>query len=79
MTISGFVAQVAVWALVGLISAVPGGDARFSGPIAEIVVPATCFGLVGLPLFGFLFSRAYSPAEPVEATNQGEVLAPKGS
>lgn len=72
MMISGFVAQVAVWAVIGLISAILGGDDRFNGPIAEIIVPAACFGLVGLPLFGFLFSRAYSPTEPVTATDQAE-------
>ena len=69
MIISGFVAQVVVWAFIGLISAVSGG---FNGPLAEIVVPAVCFCLVGLPLFGFLFSRAYSPTEPDETTNQAK-------
>lgn len=72
MMISGFVAQLAVWAVIGLISSILGGDDRFNGPMAKIVVPATCFGLVGLPLFGFLFSRAYSPTEPADATDQAE-------
>ncbi len=79
MMISGFVAQLAVWAVIGLISAILGGDDRFNGPMAEIVVPAACFGLVGLPLFGFLFSTAYSPSEPLAATDQAEqAAAPNG-
>jgi hypothetical protein len=79
MMISSFIAQVAVWAVIGLISAILGGDEKFNGTIAEIVVPLACFGLVGLPLFGFLFSSAYSPAEPVEVKDQAEhVVAPNG-
>ena len=69
MMISGFVAQVVVWAFIGFISAIFGG---FDGPLAEIVVPVVCFCFIGLPLFGFLFSGAYSPTEPDEITNQAK-------
>lgn len=72
MMVSGFIAQVAVWAVIGLISIISGGDTTLNGPLAEFVVPIACFGFIGLPLFGFLFSRAYSPTEPSEAKDQAE-------
>lgn len=72
MMISGFIAQVTVLVIIRLISAMIGGNENFHGFIAETVVPIIFFCLVGLPLFGFLFSNAYSPTEPVGANNQAE-------
>lgn len=77
MMISGLVAQIAVVTIVGLISVLSGGDERFNGPIAEIIIPAACFGLVGLPLLGFLFSRSYSATEPT--VNAERAVTPKGT
>lgn len=77
MMISGLVAQIAVLTIVGLISVISGGDERLKGPIAEIIVPTACFGLVGLPLLGFLFSRAYSATEPT--VNAEQSVTPKGA
>ena len=61
--LSGFIAQVVVWAIMALISEIVGSYGQFDGSISESVVSIACFGLVGLPLFGFLFSSAYSPSE----------------
>lgn len=78
LMVSGFIAQVVVWAIVGSLSAISRGGEGLNGAIAEIIVPVACFVFVGLPLFGFLFSKAYSTTEP--ADDQSERIAtPKGS
>ena len=64
MVASGFMTQVVVWVIVMSITTILGGDGKFNGPIAEFILPLACFALVGLPLFGFLFSKSYSPTEP---------------
>ena len=65
LVISGFVVQVLSWVVFWLVQVVSGSESASSGPMTGIVIPAVFFILVGLPLFGFLFSRAYSPSEPV--------------
>ena len=54
--ISSFIALFTVYAVIILILIISSDYARFNGSIAEMVVHLSCFGLVGLPVFGFLYS-----------------------
>lgn len=62
--ISGFISQLATWAVISLISIIFGSDAMLHESFTKMVILYVCFGLVGLPLFGFLFSNAFSLTEP---------------
>jgi hypothetical protein len=54
--ISGFIALVAASVVIVGILFISSDYANFNGSVAEMVVHLACFGLVGLPVFGFLFS-----------------------
>jgi hypothetical protein len=79
LMISGFVVQVLSVAVFWLVQVVSGSESGSDGPMSGILIPAVFFILVGLPLFGFLFSRAYSPSEPVAVDRDepgGEAVHP---
>jgi hypothetical protein len=61
MMISGFIALVAVFAVMELILTISWDNVKFNGSIADMVVQLACFGLVGIPVFGFLYSYLRVP------------------
>jgi hypothetical protein len=67
LIVSGFVTQVAVIAVVGGLNLLLPGDDRIV-LIWRAIIQFFAFIAIGLPMFGFLFSRSYSTSEPTFKT-----------
>lgn len=67
LVVSGFVTQLAVIAVVGGLNLLLPGDDRII-QIWRGVIQFVAFIVIGLPIFGFLFSRSYSTNEPISET-----------